>query len=279
MPCTTQFDFNSSVGYTFDASKIEFTGGIARLIAGNEGTWVLITPDAAPALDPVYELQLTIMEVVGYFHRFLVSFDSGDHWETWGTQGWHRVNLSDIAEFGIGPDLIQQIREWPNPMPTFQVAIAMTRETGGGTGSIDNLTLCGGTNSPQPSDEPDGTDVLEPADPPDVDGHSYGSIPDWPLVFKRINPTHEITYASGYNARHALTDTERMAIEVQWNGRTEIEKDALVTFLLDHRTEAFIWTPPGEDDPKKFISTEPVVGFHKPNSHSIRAAFIEVLPL
>ena len=168
MPLSTDttLNFNASAGHVFNATNTEFTGGVCRLKAAlGAGNDTVRTPDVDRSgwADNINKVTVTQTEVVGYFHLFLCSFDGGTLWETYEIGGWRRTPLADIATDGMGLDALQNIRNWPLTN-NIMFAVYMVRESGGGNGSIDQITIHYGTETPAISGNPGAFDTLGPVE-------------------------------------------------------------------------------------------------------------------
>ena len=149
MPTSTLLDFNEAnnaaaivAGYDFtptDGSKIVFGGGVMLLNpAAGATSETVLCPDVAITAE-VYGLEFEVVESAGYYHQFLVSFDGGSTYKRWGTAGWRLVAAADLFNYGMGVDELKEIAEWPDGAATIMLAIGITRDPGGGDGSIGNI--------------------------------------------------------------------------------------------------------------------------------------------
>jgi phage-related protein len=277
--CNNTTDFSSGTGYTYDSDDVEFVFGVARLKAGFEGTSVIETPALDASSWQLHSVAPEVAEAVGYYHKFMVSFDGGDTYNAYESSGWVKRSLSEITNYGIAHVAIASIREWPDSNDLV-IAIGITREASGGTGSISLITVCRGLETLVPDDEPDGDEVLEvsEAGPPDGCTRNMGILPD--LGLQRQTTRHHETakFELGYNLTIPTATRARDAYDLTWANRTSLEKETILDFIHHHQDEAFIWAAPADVN-KKWVAGEPEITDQGNNIYTIKCGITQVLPM
>jgi phage-related protein len=278
--CDTTLDFASDTGYTYDSDDVEFVGGVAQLKAGFEGSSVIETPALDASTWDLHSITLSIIEALGYRHLFLVSFDDGDNWNSYGPSGWKRRDIADIETVGIPPAVLTQIREWPDATD-LKFAIWIEREVDGGDGSISLLSVCRGEEILDAGDEPDGTDELAPnANGPDGGCRLHlGIMPDYSIVRRTDYMIAEARFDGGYEFAAPTASRARDRYDLHWDSRAEHEKDEIEEFIRCHQDEAFVWTPPEEDTEKKWVFGEPEIVRGDEGVFHLKCPATQVLPL
>ena len=255
----TTLNFTSSAGYAFDAAKTEFVAGVARL-KSSAGTAndTIITPDVdrtgftdSGSGILIHKMIPTLTEVVGYFHKFLVSFDQGRTFKAFNSGGYNVAELADIATRGFGPIELENIRTWEDT-DTIRLAIYVERLSGGGNGDIDLLTIHFGTTvtSLDGSITPDAW----PADP----DHA-GRLMDPDRAWRRrvIFPTSYVRTGMGYNDAASHASNPREVWELNWSAMSEAQRDVIEPFLREHQMDHITWQPNSEPSAILFTADEP----------------------
>lgn len=281
MATQTLYTFNADTGYTYDSAKTEFTAGVMRLKSSiGAGNDTVTAPTSTFAIAAPWFPEIVTVEPVGYFHKFLVSFDAGVTWNTYDPSGWRRVYAqSDVVAYGIPAAEFALIREWPDWLAnTFRLTIYMEREASGGNGSIGNFDMTYGAAVYAVAGEPAYSgDTLEPSGAADANGLWLGLMPDTPYDQTFMDCVVEFPLAGGYRQTIKTGGLRRGVFrDLRWAGRTAAEMDTVVDFLRAHRATSFDWTPQGEGAARYFIASDPVFVGAGVFAREIRASFIEV---
>jgi hypothetical protein len=266
----TSLNFNVTTGYTFDAAKTEFTGGVCRLkAAAGITTDTVITPDVDRAawVDPgggtaIHKAALTYVELVGYTHRFVASYDGGRTYRSYNAGGWFEARLADIGTVGISPSGLEEVREW-SAGSTIRFAVWLSRTVGAVLGSIDQITLhYGNVITAYTADT--GADAW-PADP---DNAGATLVPHFPGERRARHP-HAV-HVSGMGYRHAiaLARLERDVWSLEWKALSTAQKDTLKTFIGNHHQKHVTWTPPGEASARRFVLGDPAFDHDGPSGRA-----------
>jgi len=240
------FNFTTPGDYNFNASEIEVTGGVARLKAGFIGSSIIDSlVFVNPGSEDVHQIAVTYKEALGYFHRFLISFDLANSWYAWNSGGWNQVsNVSQIDTLGIGFEELILVRDFqyfsqffPDDVATLiKIAIEITRESGGGTGEVDLVSIVKGT-----------TTITLTSDPtPPLD--TLAIEPSFPVTKRRETYTIDFRSELGYEVRTPRASNDRFFYELKWVNVSTADKDTIIAFLQAHVQTPFNWTPPGDSE-------------------------------
>ena len=277
--------FASDVGYDYDAG-VWFANSHCYVL--NPGTYRVISSIKYFSGRIVGSVFL-IAEQVGYYHKFLASFDNNVSWWTYGPGGWKKVidgayTISACTQWGMSWEQVQAIREWPADAISIRWGINIIREAGAAQGYMDNLRTYIGSMSITMSGEPDGTDVLLPTTP---GTDTRAMMPDISLGRAVTMPHNTLETEAGYELAFRTATASRTEYDCEWTGRTTVEKNEIETFLRAHIgpvdtnrgiAGAFVWTPPGESTSAKWISSEPEINQIDIGVWHIKAHFKQVLP-
>lgn len=107
-------------------------------------------------------------------------------------------------------------------------------------------------------------------------GPTYG--PTSKTVGTRVRKTD---FGDGYGQRvEDGINTVRAQWNVGWSSLTEAEKTAVDVFLAERKgTKYFLWTPPGEGSPLKWICSSWQIDPLDPGAYSFSAQFVQVFDL
>ena len=258
----TSIDFASSTGYTVyerTPGDVVFTAGTCKLDTGVVDTAAVRTPTLdTSAWTAIQGVAPTCTDAYNYEHKFLVSFED---WATATAQpfwysylrgvGWYTVArydtdtdtlLDQVSDVGLGRYQLASIRDWPvtGTGTRLTLLVGMTRNTGGGNGSIDLLTVSYGTEV---------VDVVTAET-------SIGTLaftPDFhpPVQFGQ---THDpVPFSGGYTQEVELATKLRRRIQgVQWSALTGTEKDTLLAFLKSGMNTHFSYQFYGDTATRKW---------------------------
>jgi len=301
LTANTDINFNSSVGYTFNALEVEFTTvsaqDVCRLLSGfSSGTSTVITPAVDPAAWTGEINSITFGGVEAavvasdalYYHRFFVSFDGGGIYQTFISGQWQDVTpdtegmtIAELQAVRVFPVLADLIAAGG----TIVLKINITREvSNAAAGYINQLTIYYGSEIVTFGDEPDGSDVLTPPTPGGTEAYNSGIMPDFPLGAELVLAANIQTGALGYPIASATAQLTRIRFpRVRWSGRFGPELDDIYDFLQAHfGNSAFVWTPPGFSASRKWICTQPKIERLGPNADgdiwAVESSFLEVHP-
>jgi hypothetical protein len=279
------------------STRIEFVApGVARIIAGFFDTFYIKTPGIdtiTPTWSYVHDVQVTAVEAVGYYHKFFVSFDGGNVFQTYRSNGWEPLQLGNLTlaqmlDLAMGIEQLEAVREWPMPSdfsldPVDNVSlvflILITRESGGGTGSISLITV---NYMPTSADFMIGAFDGEPQEM--VDSMPVGTSgaviePDYSVAKETLWPHLMTRTEMGYEIGMAIGTKPRLRYNLEWSPMSTADKDTLVDFLRDHQDVSFEWTPPGYGSARTFVAAEPEIEALANNSGAwrIKARLTETL--
>jgi hypothetical protein len=306
MPCSAVFDF-SLAGDVFLSYNVgtglpeapEYAGGGMRIFPASGVADLLcltINKSGAPLpLSEIYISQFAILEVVGYYHYFLFSFDNAETWNTYGASGWRRLKPLDLTVSGLAATAalmkseglsraqLEQIHEWAD-MVQVRMLVLLSRETIGASGLLNDMGWCyGATVKALSTEPPDSGDVLGPLVVP-INGYYLGLMPDYPFEEKIVQPIAETKAIGGYSQTVSMASRLRSVYEnISWAGRSPDEMTAVAAFIRDHQDQAFKWTPQGlasgiQTIPQFFIATDIGIEHHGNTIRAAKATFIEVFP-
>lgn len=255
----TTLAFTSSTGYTFNATVTEFVAGVARLkSSAGAANDTIITPDVdrtgftdSGSGIKIHKIIPTLTEVVGYFHKFLVSFDQGRTYKGNNAGGWNVAELADIATRGFGPLELSEIRSWEDT-DTIRLAVYVERLTGGGDGDIDLLTIHYGNTVTSLSGS------IAP-DPWPADPDHAGRLMDPDRSWRRrvFFPAAYTRTGMGYNDASSHATNPRETWELSWSAMSEAQRDVIEPFLREHQMDHITWQPNSEPSALLFTADEP----------------------
>ena len=235
-------NFANSAGYTFDSGKTEFTAGLCRLKNSvGEDSDIVTTPEINwGGRDQISRIAITATEAVGYRHRFILSFDGGLTWMIRREGGWLPQAFADVSTAGMPVDVVQGEHLWPDTSSLI-IAFQHERDSGGGDGSIDQITIGYGDHEVDLLPEVTATEDLP-------------FEPVWPINWEFRDYTHRVTYADGTQKLIRRASTPRLYYpKLRWSGLNSTDRDTLFDFLMAQRIEGFLWTPVMEGAEASFV--------------------------
>lgn len=259
-------NFASSVGYTvfeLTPGDVVFSGGACYLDTGDPLAAAVRTPTLdSSGMAELLQAAPTVIEAEGYLHKFLVSFEDWTddsekyYWSYQAGVGWFtaasgRSSVSDLLtaldEFGLGATDLDDIREWPLVTPASKISflVGMERLTGGGSGSIDLISVLYGSevSTVLPSFSSVGTLTMQP---------------DIGLSIDTAQGFAEVQFSGGYSQLIENSELMRRKTAMTWTAKTDAEVAVLMPLLLAAMAKRsyFVWTAPGDLASSKWVVTE-----------------------